>query len=107
VTQSASAAYFIVVAQSIFTNRMLHTVQTTAPNLNALQVLGTGTSDIHAVYSDENLAAILNAYMVGIKDVFTCALAGGVLAVLLALVIPFQRLPNHKSEKTEEKVVAA
>jgi hypothetical protein len=84
---------------------MLHTVQTTAPNLNALQVLGTGASNIHAVYSDENLAAILNACIVGIKDVFICALAGGVLAILLALVIPFQRLPNHKSEKTEEKVV--
>jgi hypothetical protein len=104
VTQSGSAAYFIVVAQSIFANRMLRTIQSTAPNLNAFQVLGTGVSDIYNIYSGTDLAAVLNAYMVGIKDVFICSLAGSVLAVLLAMIIPFQKLPNHDSKKTEEKV---
>ncbi len=107
VAQSGSAAYFIVVAQSIFANRMLQTLQTTAPNLDTAQVLGTGASDIHNVYRDEDLAAVLGAYMAGIKDVFACALAGSVLAVLLALAIPLQKLPSHDSNiKMEEKEAA-
>ncbi|KAI9736494.1 MAG: hypothetical protein M1818_006004 [Claussenomyces sp. TS43310] len=102
--QSSSGAYFIVVAQSLFANRMLQTIKTTAPNLDAVQVLGTGASDIHHVFSGGDLAAVLDAYMIGIKDVFTCALAGSAVAVLVALVIPFEKLPNQNGEKTEEKV---
>jgi MFS transporter, DHA2 family, glioxin efflux transporter len=41
--------------------------------------------------------------MVGIKDVFACFLAGTTLAVLLSFVIPFKRLPDHSSKKTEEQ----
>ncbi|KAF2122085.1 major facilitator superfamily domain-containing protein [Lophiotrema nucula] len=101
-TQSGSAAYFVVIAQSIFANRMLETLRTTAPNLNPYQVLGTGATDIIKVYSGVDLDRVLGAYMTGIKDVFTCALAASVLAVLLAFVIPLQRLPEHK--ESEEKV---
>ena len=103
VCQSSSGAYFIVVAQSLFANRMLQTIEATAPNLDASQVLGTGASDIRHVFSGRDLTAVLGAYMVGIKDVFAFALAGSALAVLVAFVIPFQKLPDHGSKKTEEK----
>lgn len=102
--QSSSGAYFIVVAQSIFTNRMLQTIVATAPNLDAVKVLGTGASEIHRVFSGGDLTAVLGAYMVGIKDVFACSLAGSALAVLVALVIPLKRLPKHNSKKSDEKV---
>lgn len=104
VAQSGSAAYFIVVAQSIFANRLLQTIEATAPHLNADLVLGTGASDLNHVFSGDDLAAVLGAYMAGIKDVFACGLAGSAFAVLLALMIPFKKLPNHGSKKTEEKV---
>ena len=104
VALSGSAVYFIVVAQSIFANSVLQTIEVTAPHLNPGLVLGTGASDLHHVFSGGDLAAILGAYMVGIKNVFACALAGSAFAVLLALVIPFKKLPNHDSKKTEEKV---
>lgn len=101
--QSSSGAYFIVVAQSIFANRMLQTLDTTALNLDPVQVLGTGASNIHHVFSGEDLVAVLGAYMVGIKDVFAFALAGSAFTVLLALVIPFKKLPNFEHKKTEEE----
>lgn len=96
-----------MVAQSIFANRLLQTISTTAPGLNATQVLGTGTSDIHNVFRGGDLDAVLRAYMVGIKDVFACALAGSALAALVALVIPSNRLPSHGSKEVEENVIAA
>ncbi|KAI9710932.1 MAG: dynein heavy chain [Bogoriella megaspora] len=110
-TQTSSAVLFIVIAQSIFANRMLQTIIATAPNLNAAQVIGTGASDIRNAYHGQDLSAVLNAYMTGIKDVFICSLVASGLAVLLALLIPLQKLPDHKSdddqsEGTEEKALS-
>lgn len=102
--QSGSAAYFIVVAQSIFANRMLKTLEASAPQLNPGLVLGTGASELHKVFSDGDLTAVLSAYMTGIKDVFTCGLACSAFAVLLVLAIPSKKLPKHDSKKAEEKV---
>ena len=105
VALSGSAAYFIAVAQSIFANRILQTILTTAPNLDPAQVLGTGASDLHQVFKGNDLDAVLAAYMVGIKDVFACALAASVFSVLLALAIPFTKLPDHDNKKTEGETV--
>lgn len=104
VALSGSAAYFIAVAQSIFANRLLRTIEATAPHLNPDLVLGTGASDLYHVFTGGDLDAVLGAYMAGIKDVFACSLAGSAFAVLLALVIPFEKLPDHGSKKTKEIV---
>lgn len=100
--QALSGTYFILVAQSIFANRMLHTLQTTYPDINAGHVISTGASEIRKVFQGADLAAVLDAYMVGIKDVFAFSLAAAALTVFIALMIPFQRLHDHGSEKTVE-----
>ncbi|KAJ7362409.1 putative MFS transporter [Mycena albidolilacea] len=98
---SISGAYFVTAAQSIFANRLLQTLASTAPNIDAARVLATGASEIQRVFSGEELAAVLNAYMVGIKDVFAFSLAGAAFTVVVALVIPFKKLPAHDKAKTE------
>lgn len=45
--------------------------------------------------------------MAGIKDVFAFALAGTALTVVLALLIPFKRLPSHETKEAEDKEAAA
>ena len=84
---------------------MFHTLKTTAPNLSPDLVLGTGASDFHLVFSGTDLDAVLGAYMAGIRDVFARGLAGSAFAVLLALTIPFKKLPDHN--KIEEKPAIA
>lgn len=74
---------------------MLQTLKSIAPNIDASSVLSTGASDIHSVFSDDVLVAVLDAYMVGIKNVFALVLAGSVVAFILAFSIPFERLPAH------------
>jgi hypothetical protein len=101
VCNSISGAYFVTAAQSIFANRLLQTLASTAPNIDAARVLATGASEIQRVFSGEELAAVLNAYMVGIKDVFAFSLAGAAFTVVVALVIPFKKLPAHDKTKTE------
>lgn len=103
--QSGSGAVFIVAAQSIFSNRLLQTTINKYPSLSPDQVLATGASEIRSVFSGADLDAVLDAYMVGIKDVFACALAGSAMAAIVALLIPIKRLPDH-TVKSEEKEAA-
>ncbi|KAK2605783.1 hypothetical protein N8I77_008597 [Diaporthe amygdali] len=93
--QSSAGAVFIVVAQAIFANRLLHTIATTAPNLDPAIVLGIGASEIRNVFNAADLDHVMNAYMVGIRDPFVCSLAGAALSVLISLLIPLKRLPDH------------
>lgn len=85
---------------------MLRTLSTTAPNIDTVKVINTGASDIQHVFEGRDLAAVLGAYMVGIKSVFAFSLAGSVFTVIIALVIPFKKLPDYDSKKSEEKVAA-
>jgi hypothetical protein len=108
VCQTLSGAYFVAIAQSLFANRMLQTVLSSAAHLDPARVLGAGASELQDVFSGDDLKDVINAYMVGIKDVFTFSLACAAFAVLLSLIIPFKRLPDHgKKDKpaTEEPAV--
>ncbi|CAI7574023.1 unnamed protein product [Penicillium glandicola] len=99
--QALSGAYFIAIAQSLFANRMLQTVLSSAAHLDATLVLGTGASELQDVFSGDDLKKVIAAYMVGIKDVFAFSLACAAFAVLLSLIIPFKRLPDHgKKDKS-------
>lgn len=103
---SLSGAYFVTAAQSLFSNRLLQTLASTAPSIDAAKVLATGATEIKHVFSGADLDAILRAYMVGIKDVFAFALGGSAFTVLLALIVPFKRIPKHDNQGTEKVVMA-
>jgi hypothetical protein len=103
VCNAVSGAYFVTAAQSIFANRLLRTLANTAPNIDAAKVLATGASEIQRVFRGDELAAVVNAYMVGIKDIFAFSVAGAAFTVLISLVIPFEKLPSQDTKKTEEK----
>ncbi|KAL6232449.1 hypothetical protein BDW75DRAFT_247182 [Aspergillus navahoensis] len=93
--QTLSGAYFVAIAQSLFANRMLQTVLSSASHLDPALVLGTGASEIQNVFSGDDLTEVIAAYMVGIKDVFAFSLACAAFSVLLTLIIPFKKLPDH------------
>lgn len=104
--QALSGTYFILIAQSLWANRLIHHIQTTYPGISADRVIATGSGahEIRSAFQGDDLAAVLDAYMVGIKAVFAFALATAAVTVIVALVIPFKRLPDHtkKPEDTPE-----
>ncbi|TVY37366.1 Dehydrocurvularin exporter [Lachnellula subtilissima] len=104
---SVSGAYFVTAAQSIFANRLLQRLASTAPNIDAAIVLATGATDIQRIFSGGDLVAVLDAYMSGIKDVFAFSMAGAAATAVIALAIPFKKVPSNESRKTEEKVATA
>lgn len=103
VMQALSGTYFILIAQSLWANRLISHIETTYPSISAQQVIatGSGANEIRNVFHGAELAAVLDAYMVGIKAVFAFSLATAALTVLIALIIPFKRLPDHREKKLE------
>jgi hypothetical protein len=99
-----SGAYFVTTAQSLFSNRLLQRIGQTAPNIDPQKVLQTGASEIRQVFSGEELASVIAAYMTGLKAVFTFCVAGAVFSILLSLVIPFKRLPDFELQKKAEAI---
>jgi MFS transporter, DHA2 family, glioxin efflux transporter len=81
---------------------MLQSLENSAQDIDALMVINTGASEIQRVFKDEDLPAILGAYMGGLKAVFAFALASSALTVLTSLVIPIKRLPDHGSVTGEK-----
>ncbi|KAL4987322.1 major facilitator superfamily domain-containing protein [Aspergillus falconensis] len=104
--QSISGAYFVSAGNSIFNNYMLKTLAVTAPQLSPSEILYMGVAELKNAFHGEELALIRQAYMVGIKDVFAFALAGACLTVVLALIVPFKKLPDHEAKKAEDKEAA-
>jgi hypothetical protein len=102
-----SGAYFVTAAQSVFSNRLLETLADNAPNIDAAKVLSTGASEIQRVFTGADLAAVLNAYIIGTKDVFLFSLAGGAFLVVLSLAVPFKKIPSHDNAKVEETELKA
>ncbi|KUL92547.1 hypothetical protein ZTR_02653 [Talaromyces verruculosus] len=100
---SLSGGYFVTAAQSLFTNRLLDSLSTTAPSINSGLVLATGATELHRVFSGADLTAILSSYMVGIKDVFAWSMAGAAFTAVLALVVPFKKMPPVEDVSTKEK----
>jgi hypothetical protein len=85
---------------------MLETLRNTAPNVNPFYVINTGASEIRQVFKGEDLAAVVGAYMVGIQDVFAFSLGASAAAAVLAMAIPFKKLPDHDNKKNDEKGTA-
>lgn len=107
VFQSIAGSYFLTASQSIFANRLLQTLASNSPSINAALVLSTGASDIQRVFSGDELASILDAYMVGMKDVFAFVIAGSAFMVVLALVVPFKKMPSDEESEGKDATSSA
>lgn len=104
--QLISGCYFVTAAQSIFSNLLVQSIPKYAPEVDPLQVLHTGATEIRTVFSGENLDGVLKAYMKGVKGAFTLGLAGAICSVLASLIIPMKKLPlpNTGNDVVEENV---
>jgi MFS transporter, DHA2 family, glioxin efflux transporter len=104
--QAMSGTYFILIAQSLWANRLIKHIETAYPSISAEQVIatGSGATDIRRVFHGDDLTAVLDAYMVGIKAVFAFSMATAAFSIIVALAIPFERLPVHAEIHAEKKL---
>ncbi|KAI1412764.1 putative MFS transporter [Hypoxylon sp. FL1857] len=100
--QMISGCYFVTAAQSIFSNVLVQALPRYAPNVDPLQVLHTGATEIWDVFSGDELDGVLHAYTQGVKGAFALGLAGAAFSVLVSFTIPTKKLPSPEKESTPE-----
>lgn len=100
--QPLAGAYFVAAAQSVFSNRILESLAQIAPNIDPSKVLSTGAADLAKSLSPEELAPVIQSYMVGIKAVFAFSLAGAALATVSSLLVPFVKMQSFEDQKKNE-----
>ena len=79
-------------AQSAFVNSMMQWLAISAPSVNPLVVLGTGATQLRAVFPPDVVPGILVAYMAGIKAALALALAAVGLSSVVTLFSNFKRM---------------
>ena len=103
----AGGAVFVSAGQAIFANGLLHAVEEKAPVLEGLEVLHYGALNIKEGFG-ALASAVLDSYMVGLKDAFVmmvvCAAATALVAfVVIAWVVGRRLFPSetHVSRHTD------
>ncbi|KAK3326634.1 major facilitator superfamily-domain-containing protein [Apodospora peruviana] len=90
--QTVGGAFFVSAAQSAFVNRLITTVSVTAPDVNPLQVVGTGATMLRTVFTEDQLPGILLGYMAGIKLTFAIATGAVGFGFVISLFSSWKRL---------------
>lgn len=91
--QTIGGAFLVSAAQAAFVNILLRYLPQDAPNVNPLDVIATGATDLRRVFSQEEVAGILVSYMRGLKDAFAVGLASSALAfIIIAFFQKYNRL---------------
>jgi MFS transporter, DHA2 family, glioxin efflux transporter len=85
--QTLAGAIFISVAQSIFSNELVHSVAKNIPGVNPGQVVATGATDIRRVFGPEMAPQIIASFMSALKNTYILAIAMAGMSALVAIAI--------------------
>ena len=85
-------AFLVSAAQSSFVNVLTKVLPHSAPNVNPMQVVLTGATELRDVFTPEEIPGILVAYMRGLKISFALSLAATGLAFVISLATKLKRL---------------
>lgn len=75
----------ISAAQSGFVNQLVHKLASTAPSVDPALVTATGATEVHKLFSGDDLDGVVRAYAWGIKVVFAITLAACGLSLPFSL----------------------
>lgn len=113
--QLLSGALSVAAAQSVFINRLLATASKRLPDVSRLTIISTGATDLERVFTGDQMPAIRESYLHGLRAAWTMAIAFGGVALLTGLTLGFKRIEKPRREadaamnvlkKTEEQNVS-
>ncbi|KAF1847880.1 MFS general substrate transporter [Cucurbitaria berberidis CBS 394.84] len=102
--QTATGAVFIAITQSLFTNRIIEEAKKSLPQIDRAKLIRTGATELRKVFSGEELHAILEIYLDGLRAGYYLAITCGSVAVLLAFAILLFDNRNLKRERESQEV---
>ena len=96
VFETVGGAFLVAAAQSGFVNQLLHKLASTAAGVNPALVVATGATDLHRVFSGDELNGVLVAYMAGIKVAFAITVGAVGISVPISLLSKWGRINQQK-----------
>lgn len=100
--QTLGAAVFISVAQSVFQNQLLKSLQASVPGVNAEMILHIGATDIWSEVPPQIRPAVLVAYNQALTKAYTVATAMMALTILGSLSIEWKSVRKDKKPKAKD-----
>ncbi|KAK3374134.1 major facilitator superfamily domain-containing protein [Lasiosphaeria ovina] len=90
--QTTGGAFLVSAAQSAFINRVISTAAVSLPDVDPMMILATGATSLRIAFTEQQLPAVLEAYMAGIKLTFALATGTVGFSFILSLFASFKRL---------------
>ncbi|KAI1499286.1 putative efflux pump antibiotic resistance protein [Biscogniauxia marginata] len=90
--QTVGGAFFVAAAQSAFVNQMILALATTAPDVDPMQVISVGATELRSAFTESQVSGIILAYMDGITVALAIALAAVGLSFIISLGSSWKRL---------------
>lgn len=92
--QLVSGALSVSTAESIFTNRLIASLRSFAPETDPAIVVATGATELRKVFAGDELLGVPRSYMKGLEAAWAVGIALAGIATLVALLAPHKRLPS-------------
>lgn len=94
-------AVFLSAAQCAFNNELLNKVAANLPGVDPAMALGTGATQIRAVFTDAQLPIILDAYVDGLKAVWAICIAAFGIATVIGAFGNWKRIGAEDLKKAQ------
>ena len=94
--QTIGGAIWVQAGQAAFTNTMQKRLPEFAPNVNPMEVLATGASELQHVFHGADLLGVLQAYMAGLRVAYAISIALACAAAITALFLRWKSIRPPK-----------
>ena len=78
--------------QAAFTNKLMSSIRSSAPNLQPAAVVAVGATDLRKSFSGADLTAVLAAYTDGIQTALILSIALAGIATIASFLVPWKSI---------------
>ncbi|KAK0390739.1 hypothetical protein NLU13_0242 [Sarocladium strictum] len=93
---------FVSVSQGVLTDTLSKELRKQIPDLDVPAVLGQGATDLSKAVPEDKLPVLLNAYNMGLQNVFYCAMGVSCLAFVASCFLEWKTVKMPDAQPTEK-----
>ena len=105
--QTMGGAFMVSAAQAGFTNTLIQRLAVLAPMVDPKTVVAAGATRVHQMFEGEELEAVMQSYMAGLRVVFIILVVLAGVATVLSVGLPWVSIKERgegEKERTGEVV---
>ncbi|OAA41411.1 Major facilitator superfamily domain, general substrate transporter [Cordyceps fumosorosea ARSEF 2679] len=105
-TQTIGGSLFVSVAQTAFSNKLVHDIHATLPDLDPGTILDNGAADLASHVPSKYLTQVLQAYSNGLVQTFVVATVMAALSIVGACFVEWRSIKSSKQGGGEARIEA-